>query len=97
MFDEVTNGGVLKSFSTWDSPNIGAQNKFNYNAKAPGFFQNSFKNINQKGNYWTSTNHPVGIGRKYIVSFSYDSENVFYGTNLTSGYDEFYPIRLIKE
>ena len=97
LFSQVSIYGSLKSKSGWNSPNIGAENKFNYNAKAPGFFQNSFKNINQKGNYWTSTNHPVGIGRKYIVSFSYDSENVFYGTNFISGYDEFYPVRLIKE
>jgi uncharacterized protein (TIGR02145 family) len=97
LFNQVSIDGSLKSKSGWDSPNIGAENKFNYNAKAPGFFQNSFKTINQKGNYWTSTNHPVGDGRKYIVSFSYDSENVSYGTNFISVYDEFYPIRLIKE
>ena len=97
LFTQVSNGGLLKSKSGWDSPNIGAGNKFNYNAKAPGFFQNNFKNINQKGNYWTNTNHPIGDGRKYIVSFSYDSENVSYGLNFTSGYDVFYPVRLIKE
>jgi uncharacterized protein (TIGR02145 family) len=97
LFGEVTSGGVLKSRSTWDSPNIGAENKFNYNAVASGYFQNNFKNINQKGNYWTSTNHPIGDGRKYIVSFSYDSENVYYGLNFISGSDEFYPVRLIKE
>jgi uncharacterized protein (TIGR02145 family) len=89
---------VLKSKSTWDSPNIGAENKFNYNAVASGFFsRGSFQQIGKKGNYWTNTNHPIGDGRKYIVSFSYDSENVSYGLNFTSGYDDFYPVRLIKE
>jgi hypothetical protein len=43
--------------------NISSENKFNYNAKAPRFFQNSFKNINKKGNYWTSTNITTPINR----------------------------------
>jgi uncharacterized protein (TIGR02145 family) len=98
LFTQVSNGGVLKSKSTWDSPNIGAENKFNYNAVASGFFsRGSFQQIGKKGNYWTSTYSTANNNTNYIVSFSYDSISVSYGANLVSKYDDFYPVRLIKE
>ena len=98
LFGQVSSGGVLKSKSTWDSPNVGAENKFNYDAVASGFFsRGSFQQIGKKGNYWTSTDTTNNNNTKHIVSFSYDSESVSYGSNVTSNYDDFYPVRLIKE
>lgn len=98
LFGEVLVDGSLKSKSTWDSPNIGAENKFNYDAVASGFFsRGSFQQIGKKGNYWTNTDTTTNDNTKYVVSFSYDSENVSYGSNFISGYDDFYPVRLIKE
>lgn len=97
LFGEVLVDGSLKSKSTWDSPNIGAENKFNYDAVASGFFsRGSFQQIGKKGNYWTNTDTTTNDNTKYVVSFSYDSENVSYGSNFISGYDDFYPVRLIK-
>ncbi len=98
LFGQVSSGGVLKSTSTWDSPNVGAENKFNYNAAASGFFsRGSFQQIGKKGNYWTSTDSTLNNNTNYVVSFSYDSTIVSYGTNFISDYDDFYPVRLIKE
>ena len=98
LFGQVSSGGVLKSKSTWDSPNVGAENKFNYDAVASGFFsRGSFQQIGKKGNYWTSTDTTNNNNTKHIVSFSYDSESGSYGSNVISNYDDFYPVRLIKE
>ena len=98
LFGEVSSGGVLKSNSTWDSPNVGAENKFNYGATGSGFFsRDSFQQIGKKGNYWTSTDTVANDDTKYLVSFSYDSSSISYVSNFISSYDDFYPVRLIKE
>lgn len=98
LFGEVSSGGVLKSNLTWDSPNVGAENKFNYDVVASGFFsRGSFQQIGKKGNYWTSTDTATNDNTKHIVSFSYDSSSVSYGSNFILNYDDFYPVRLIKE
>jgi uncharacterized protein (TIGR02145 family) len=99
LFGEVTSGGILKSKSTWDSPNVGAENKYNYNAVGSGFFSaGAFQQIGKKGNVWTSTDTTSNNNTKYVVSFSYDSVNVSYGSNfISTTSDDFYPVRLIKE
>jgi len=100
LFNEVgglVNGGVLKSKSYWDSPNIGAENKYNYNAPGSGYFKSGvFQQIGKYGSHWTSTNYPLN-DTKYIVTFSFNSESVIYQYNLLSTVDEFFPVRLIKE
>ena len=100
LFNEVgglVNGGVLKSKSYWDSPNIGAENKYNYNAPGTGYFKaGTFQQIGKYGSYWTSTSYPLN-GANYITTFVFNSLNVIYQYNLTSAGDEFYPVRLIKE
>jgi len=98
LFNEVgglVTGGILKSKSTWDSPNIGAENKYNYNATGTGYFKsNIFQQIGKYGSHWTSTDYTLS-NTKYIVTFGFNTQNVEYQNNLTT--DEFFPVRLIKE
>jgi uncharacterized protein (TIGR02145 family) len=101
LFAEVgglVNGGVLKSKSYWDSPNIGAENKYNYNAPGSGYFRaEKFQQIGKHGSFWTSTDSSLNNNTNYIVTFGFDLSNASYGNNLISTYDEFFPVRLIKE
>jgi len=101
LFAEVgglVNGGVLKSKSFWDAPNIGAENKYNYNAPGSGYFRaDKFQQIGKRGSFWTSTNSSLNNNTKYIATFGFDLADVSYGNNLISIYDEFFPVRLIKE
>jgi uncharacterized protein (TIGR02145 family) len=101
LFAEVgglVNGGVLKSKSFWDAPNIGAENKYNYNAPGSGYFRaDKFQQIGKRGSFWTSTNSSLNNNTKYIATFGFDLADVSYGNNLISVYDEFFPVRLIKE
>lgn len=82
---EGVAGGKMKSTRTspdahprWDSPNTGANNKFDFSALPGGYrlrFDGSFNAIGTYGGWWSSTEDAVASA--WTRSIYYDKENVY--------------------
>jgi uncharacterized protein (TIGR02145 family) len=90
-------GGKIKSTGTqyWASPNFGATNESGFSGLPGGvrFYDGSFSEINQRGNYWSSTEEPTSPSDAWFFRLGSASPEVQgYANSKETGYS----IRCLK-
>lgn len=91
--DETIAGGMLKSnvAGTWNSPNSGASNTYNFGA-LPGGYASPYGQLGNYGYYWTTT--PSSPTTAYCIVFNYDGPHVVLPSNPVKQMG--YSIRCVK-
>lgn len=89
-------GGKLKSTGTsyWNSPNTGATNEAGFNARCPGYIDNTGITRNYKAQcyMWSSDDY---LASKRCALLAYNSSSLV--TSLWRGPEYYLPLRLVKD